>query len=373
MSAVTARFPAAHQGFVHAIAFDFFGERIATGGADHQVCIYALDGEGQWTLQAEVKAQLGPVVALSWAHPEFGCLLAAASLDHTVTIWDELESVDETSGNVLSRFRRLCELSDSRLGVNDVQFAPRHLGLMLAAACADGQVRIYQVTDVTAATHWELSETFEADARDARSVSWGSSRFDAPMLAVGGRNQYVSIWTKATSGESWSQMAQLKGHSDTVHCVSWAPDCGRGFHSIASASADGTVNVWRVDYPESGPAASTSGVPSTAAAVPWSLEASLQGGGREMWKAHWSGTGSVLAACGDDGVVRLWHRNLSGKWECASQVAVTAPLQLGTALQGGGLGSAGDPPSPHHTGAPGVTAKASSDESRSGTVPSTVV
>ena len=298
---------------MHAIAFDFFGERIATGGADHQVCIYALDSEGQWTLQAEVKAQLGPVVALSWAHPEFGCLLASASLDHTVTIWDELESVDETSGNVLSRFRRLCELNDSRLGVNDVQFAPRHLGLMLAAACADGQVRIYQVTDVTAATHWELLETFEGDARDARSLSWGASRFDAPMLVVGGRNDHVSIWSKGSSGESWSQLAQLKGHTDTVHCVSWAPDCGRGFHSIASASADGTVKVWRMDYPELS-ASSVQGQPSSAAAAgsappSCSLEATLGGGGREMWKVHWSGTGSVFASCGDDGVGRLWHRN----------------------------------------------------------------
>jgi nucleoporin SEH1 len=37
-----------------------------------------------------------------------------------------------------------------------VEFAPRHLGLRLAAAGADGVVRVYEAVDVMNLSHWPL-------------------------------------------------------------------------------------------------------------------------------------------------------------------------------------------------------------------------
>ncbi len=47
-------------------------------------------------------------------------------------------------------------LRESPRAVKDVEFAPRHLGLRLAAAGADGVVRVYEAVDVMNLSHWPL-------------------------------------------------------------------------------------------------------------------------------------------------------------------------------------------------------------------------
>lgn len=45
-------------------------------------------------------------------------------------------------------------LLDSQRSVQDVKFAPRHLGLKLASASLDGFIRVYEAQDVTNLSHW---------------------------------------------------------------------------------------------------------------------------------------------------------------------------------------------------------------------------
>lgn len=52
----------------------------------------------------------------------------------------------------------------------------------------------------------------------------------------------VKIWT--LENNSWSETAQLQGHSDWVRDVSWAPGIGLAKSYIASASQDKTVIIW---------------------------------------------------------------------------------------------------------------------------------
>lgn len=47
-------------------------------------------------------------------------------------------------------------LVDSRTSVTDVKFAPKYLGLVLAACSADGFVRIYEAPDVMNLAQWSL-------------------------------------------------------------------------------------------------------------------------------------------------------------------------------------------------------------------------
>jgi hypothetical protein len=47
-------------------------------------------------------------------------------------------------------------LRESPRAVRDVEFAPRHVGLRLAAAGADGVVRVYEAVDVMNLSHWPL-------------------------------------------------------------------------------------------------------------------------------------------------------------------------------------------------------------------------
>ena len=155
-----------HLDFIHDVAFDHYGRRIATCSGDRTVKVWDLNEKGEWTFQpgsgSDWQAHRGSVTRLSWAHPEFGQLLATCGADHVATIWEERDAsfsfpVDEHYGGgnlntmngqdgtaAASRWVSKAELTDARKAVTCIQFAPRHLGLKIATGSADGFVRIYE-------------------------------------------------------------------------------------------------------------------------------------------------------------------------------------------------------------------------------------
>ena len=38
----------------------------------------------------------------------------------------------------------------------------------------------------------------------------------------------------------------LTGHTSSVHDIAWAPDMGRTFYMIATASKDKTLRIWKI-------------------------------------------------------------------------------------------------------------------------------
>lgn len=77
---------------------------------------------------------------MSWAHPEFGTVLASGSFDRTVKIWEQAAPGD-TDGPQLngggpgpssaSRWVERAMLVDAKGTVRGVEFAPHHFGLKL--------------------------------------------------------------------------------------------------------------------------------------------------------------------------------------------------------------------------------------------------
>lgn len=93
------------------------------------------------------------VTKLSWAHPEFGSVLASSSFDRTVKIWEEIpaNNADQPQANggpaVASgpgtRWVERAVLADAKGSVRAVEFAPHQFGLKLvrspfyrSSACA---------------------------------------------------------------------------------------------------------------------------------------------------------------------------------------------------------------------------------------------
>jgi hypothetical protein len=62
----------------------------------------------------------------------------------SINIREEQESVAHLKTEQRDRWQMKVQFSDSKKSLNDVKFAPRHLGLKVAAA-SDGTVRIYEV------------------------------------------------------------------------------------------------------------------------------------------------------------------------------------------------------------------------------------
>jgi nucleoporin SEH1 len=252
---------------------------------------------------------------------------------------------------------------DSRDSVFDISFSPRHLGLKLATCSGDGFVRIYEAIDVINLAHWPLMEEFEAEKRGANSISWCSSPFERPMLAVGSNETVAKVWEYNDKLRRWQVVARLDTHTGAVHDVAWAPNLGRSFHLIATASYDTCVRIFKLakDASNAEPsgetpgnigagnatgaaaddsssstavagtaaaaAASSSSSSSSAAATTdasgWTVRelASFDDHKAEVWRVEWNVTGSTLASSGDDGAVRLFKANLLGQWGALSVIS----------------------------------------------------
>lgn len=77
---------------------------------------------------------------VSWAHPEFGTIIATASFDRTVKVWEQTSSTDfdgaQLNGagagpSTATRWVERAMLVDAKGTVRSVEFAPQHFGLKL--------------------------------------------------------------------------------------------------------------------------------------------------------------------------------------------------------------------------------------------------
>eukprot|EP00761_Pharyngomonas_kirbyi_P013569 gb/GECH01013598.1/.p1 GENE.gb/GECH01013598.1/~~gb/GECH01013598.1/.p1 ORF type:complete len:509 (+),score=132.06 gb/GECH01013598.1/:1-1527(+) len=85
---IIKQFSAEHKDFIHDVAFDFYGRRIATCSSDQCLSVWDYEG-GEWRLHYQWKAHKGSVWRVAWAHPEYGQILASCSYDRSVVIWEE--------------------------------------------------------------------------------------------------------------------------------------------------------------------------------------------------------------------------------------------------------------------------------------------
>ena len=101
--------------------------------------------------------------------------------------------------------------------------------------------------DKTLARVVPSQDEFEADSEGATCLSWNTSRFDTPMLLVGGcgKGHNVKVWGYNADYRKWEVYAEF-GHKEVIHDVAWAPSVGRSYHLLASASKDRTLSMWKL-------------------------------------------------------------------------------------------------------------------------------
>ncbi|KAG6860494.1 hypothetical protein C0995_010531 [Termitomyces sp. Mi166 len=216
-----------------------------------------------------------PVSKLSWAHPEFGSIIASSSFDRSVKIWEQTlpsgqsESSQQTSGSgsgasaqsqpSTSRWTERAVLTDARGTVRAVEFAPHHFGLKLATIASDNQLRIYECLDQPSISTWQLSE--ELDVQSLSSSGSPSLHTRAHTAAVATPTQTnatleganASLVTQALqqnlqqSGATTPQTSMRPGsgnrEADGAWCISWCKDRYWGELIAAASGINGVVKI----------------------------------------------------------------------------------------------------------------------------------
>ncbi|RKP35135.1 WD40-repeat-containing domain protein [Dimargaris cristalligena] len=305
------RFDPNHDDLIADMEFDIYGNRLCTVSSDHTIKVWqrctGANTSGQWQLMSSWKGHDSSLTKVSWAHPEFGNLIATGSFDRTVRIWQQRRQEAAYHGTG----------KDAQGMIVDLAFAPHFMGLQLAAASSDGVVRIYETGSPVKFDTWSLLSEIDSNAfqevGNNLCISWCPTRFLTNTMAVGcGREKDAKIYRFA--GGRWVVYEVLEGHTDIVHSISWAPQVGRSYHLVATACRDTYVRIYRVDPSYSSDIVSGDSndlVEEYEAAAPGlqlnaTLVASFNDHGAEVWSVSWNVTGTILSSSGDDGKVRLW-------------------------------------------------------------------
>ncbi len=117
--------------------------------AQYKLCVQVSTAAHSAKLHAILHQQV------AWAHSEHGSVVACASADHLVSIWQQACVAQQ--GCWLLR----ATLKESTEAITGLSFAPRQLGSQLAVASEDGFVRFYEASSLLNADRWQLCNDFQ--------------------------------------------------------------------------------------------------------------------------------------------------------------------------------------------------------------------
>lgn len=344
-----------HQDFIHDLAFDHFGRRLATCSSDQTVKIWQKTDSGKWVKACSFQAHDATIFKVKWAHPDHGSILASCSYDKSVIIWEEKKKSVTTAKSVVNSmhsetdeyatvFVQRTKLVDSKESIEDIKFAPKHLNLMIASASADGYLRIYECPDLINLAQWKLNFEVQVNSLGINSISWNKNPFNSPMIAIGSKDKNTSFVsgnvmrqqnlehvsqvtfenTVAPINEDkflsiyickdnrWNLLGELKSddkrHLSAVNDVSWALLNGRSYHIIASCGKEG-VFIWYVKF-EDDP---NKNIKMEVVEAQWVRD------NVSVWKVSWNVMATLLAFSGQDNKVRICKCGYDKKWMIATE------------------------------------------------------
>jgi nucleoporin SEH1 len=200
---------------------------------------------------------------------------------------------------------------------------------------ADGQVEIMSPSD-TLRREWLQRHIFGADqSKDANpdrrmvsaSLSWNRYPYDHRSMIVA-HGETAQIWRMDRERRKWKQAVLTTpiSHARVINHVAWAPNMGRSYHLVATASSDGTVKLWSVKSQVKEAGASVLGTGTLSVELVQTLAHKSRYADEdvstpcEVFRVQWNLTASCLSTTTDDGAVYLWTPNFKGEWTLQREV-----------------------------------------------------
>ncbi len=197
---------------VRAVAFSPDGRRLVVGTRKGSVRVYETKGGKRLMDMAGHKKV---IMALAWSAD--GALVASASGDHTIKIWD-------VSGE---EAKEVTTFSGHTGGVYTVAFDPTRR--VVASGSWDHTIRLWDVDKGI-----EIGK-LEGHHDDVWSVTFSG---DGKMLASGSEDRTAKLWDPITG----SELRTLKGLVGTIYAVAFSPDGTM----LATAGREGKVKLWDI-------------------------------------------------------------------------------------------------------------------------------
>ena len=222
-----------HSNTVWALAFNLDGSQLASCSADKTISLLNLtvrNGElvvftnNKWIAHSEF------VAALAFStNPSMSSILASASGDTTIKLWDSNNLTDNPQAKAILR-----EHNES---IHALCFSPD--GLLLASGSKDKTVRLWDVQNLDRVK--EICLPLKGHNSTVLSVAF---RHDGKILASGSGDKTVRIWD-VSDIEAIRTISNLTEHTREVSSVIFIPNT----YLLASSSHDRTINLWDTQNP----------------------------------------------------------------------------------------------------------------------------
>jgi cytosolic iron-sulfur protein assembly protein CIAO1 len=150
---------------------------------------------------------------VAWTHD--GNFLASCGLDRIVRIWGNFYRVGHWEDVANTGCIATLEDAQART-LRSCEWSPD--GSLLATASFDGTVIIWEALN-QGKTSWEQIASLEGHDSEVKSVSWN---YDGSLIATCGRDKKIWIWEKLHGGE-YECISVLDGHTQDVKFVKFHP------------------------------------------------------------------------------------------------------------------------------------------------------
>ncbi|MFE0453333.1 hypothetical protein ACFW2D_18995 [Streptomyces sp. NPDC058914] len=258
-----------HTGAVYLTSFSPDGRLLATASYDRTVRLWDVSDPSRPEPLGKPLAGHTSWVSSAVFGPD-GRTLASAGDDGTIRMWDVRDpGRPKPLGTPLTGHKGTIYL---------LAFSPD--GRMLASTGEDRTVRLW---DMAAPGRPRALGALTGHTAAVRSVAFSP---DGSTLATGGDDDTIRLWNIAAPDRP-EPLRTLTGHTDLVHSVAFSPD-GR---TLASGGADDTIRLWNVSDPRR---AGQLGPPLTGHTAP-------------IWSVAFNPDGTMLAAASADSTASLWN------------------------------------------------------------------